>query len=97
LARVGLEHRVDHQPHQLSGGERQRMAIARALVNGPGLILADEPTGALDTRTGRAVLDLLVRLHAEGSTIAVITHDRDIAASLPRCVEIRDGRVVADR
>ncbi|GIE28581.1 peptide ABC transporter ATP-binding protein [Actinoplanes italicus] len=97
LDRVGLAHRAGHLPHQLSGGERQRVAIARAVVNSPGLVLADEPTGALDTRNGQAVLDLLRRLNAEGASIAVITHDRDIAAALPRRVEIRDGRLVADR
>ncbi|SNT65645.1 putative ABC transport system ATP-binding protein [Asanoa hainanensis] len=96
LGRVGLGHRVDHLPHQLSGGERQRVAIARALVNDPALVLADEPTGALDTATGEAVLTLLRGLHAEGTTIAVITHDREIAARLPRRVEIRDGRIVVD-
>jgi putative ABC transport system ATP-binding protein len=96
LERVGLGHRLGHRPAQLSGGEQQRVAIARALVNEPALVLADEPTGALDTATGQAVLALLTRLHTEGTTIVVITHDRDIAASLPRRVDVRDGRIVAD-
>jgi putative ABC transport system ATP-binding protein len=97
LDRVGLAHRLGHQPHELSGGEKQRVAIARAVVNAPALVLADEPTGALDSVTGESVLGLLEGLNAEGATIAVITHDRDIAARLPRQVSMRDGRIVTDR
>jgi putative ABC transport system ATP-binding protein len=96
LAKVGLANRAKHLPHQLSGGEKQRVAIARALVNRPALVLADEPTGALDTANGQAVLDLLGELHRGGTTIAVITHDREIAAGMPRVVEIRDGKIRSD-
>jgi putative ABC transport system ATP-binding protein len=93
LDRVGLAGRAGHTPSQLSGGERQRVAIARALVNEPVLVLADEPTGALDSANGAAVLALLLELHKENTTIAVITHDQDIAARLPRQVSMRDGRI----
>ena len=95
LHRVGLADRSGHLPTQLSGGERQRVAIARALVNRPALVLADEPTGALDAANGAAVLDLLTDLNRAGATIALITHDRDIAARVPRQVHLRDGRVGA--
>jgi putative ABC transport system ATP-binding protein len=96
LGRVGLGDRLGHRPTQLSGGEQQRVAIARALVTRPQVVLADEPTGNLDQAAGTQVLALLEELNAEGTTIAVITHDRDIATRLPRRVQLRDGRMVAD-
>ena len=96
LERVGLGHRVTHLPHQLSGGERQRVAIARAVVGDPPLLLADEPTGNLDSRSGEGVVQLLHDLNAAGTTIIVITHDAGLAARLPRRVAISDGSVVSD-
>jgi putative ABC transport system ATP-binding protein len=97
LQQVGLGHRLGHRPHEMSGGEKQRTAMARAIVRAPALLLADEPTGALDTQSGEGVMGVLFDLHAAGTTIVVITHDLEIAARLPRRVSMRDGRVLADQ
>ena len=96
LDRVGLGHRLYHHPNQLSGGERQRVAIARAVVHRPEIVLADEPTGNLDSAAGAEITSLLRELNAEGTTVAVITHNHELADCLPRQVEIRDGRIHRD-
>ncbi len=96
LERVELGHRLTHRPNQLSGGEQQRTAIARALAGLPALVMADEPTGNLDSATGASLLELLRELHRDGTTIVVITHDLEVAAAMDRRVEIRDGRILRD-
>ena len=96
LEAVGLADRLHHRPNQLSGGQQQRVAIARALINNPRILLADEPTGALDTATSHEIMGLFSGLHAEGITVIVITHEPDIAAYAPRLLRFRDGALVAD-
>ncbi|HRX85626.1 MAG TPA: ABC transporter ATP-binding protein [Phycisphaerae bacterium] len=96
LERVGLSHRAKHRPSELSGGERQRVAIARAIVNEPALILADEPTGNLDTRTGTQIMEIFRSLHQSGTTIILVTHEMDVAVQAQRIIRMRDGKVLAD-
>jgi putative ABC transport system ATP-binding protein len=96
IERVGLSPRAGHRPNQLSGGEQQRAAIARALAGRPALVMADEPTGNLDSATGASILELLRELHREGTTIVVITHDLQVAAAMERRIEIKDGRIIGD-
>src|SRR5690606_30808011 len=97
LSRLGLGERLNHRPGQLSGGQQQRVSIARALMNGGDVILADEPTGALDTTSGQEVMKILLELHAEGHTVIIVTHDPKVAANAHRIIEIADGEIISDR
>src|SRR5438046_1074662 len=96
LTRVGLGDRMDHRPNELSGGQRQRVAIARALVNAPSILLADEPTGNLDSETGEEIMALFKNLHSQGNTIILVTHEHDIAQNAHRIIFIRDGKIASD-
>ena len=97
MKNVGLENRAGHRPNELSGGQRQRVAIARALVNDPSILLADEPTGNLDTKTSYEIMDLFDQIHAKGNTVIMVTHEEDIAEYAHRIVRLRDGLVETDR
>ena len=97
LSRIGLAERLDYRPSQLSGGQQQRVSIARALMNGGDVILADEPTGALDTHSGNEVLNILKDLHQQGHTVVIVTHDMSIAEHAQRIIELKDGEIIADR
>ena len=96
LKKVGLEHRMDHKPSEMSGGQQQRVAIARAIAQAPPIILADEPTGNLDSNSTKEIMDILKGLHKEGRTVILITHDNDIAAQAKRVIRIKDGKVESD-
>ncbi len=96
LAYVGLEHRERHRPSELSGGEQQRVAIARSLANRPAILLADEPTGELDAKTGAEIIGLFEQLNKDGTTLIVVTHDEELAGAARRCIHMRDGRIVAE-
>lgn len=97
MRKVGLADRVHHLPNELSGGQKQRVAIARAIANNPAFIMADEPTGALDTKSGEQIMDIFTKLNVEGTTIVMVTHEKEVAAYSSRCIVLRDGKIIEDR